>query len=152
MKKVVFGILAVALTLNTLSPAFGAGLIIIDNPEVESHIIPPPDRPPHHPVPPPQFWMPRPIHRFTPLEIRSVKATAKIKDQLAQTKIEQEFYNPNARQLEGTFILPLPRGAHLEKFRMEVNGKMTEAELLTAEKAKSVYEEIVRKAKDPALL
>jgi Ca-activated chloride channel family protein len=96
--------------------------------------------------------MPRPIHRLTPLEVRSVKTTATIKDQVAQTKIEQEFYNPNPRQLEGTFIMPLPKGAHLEKFRMDVNGKMTEAELLSAEKAKSIYEEIVRKAKDPALL
>lgn len=96
--------------------------------------------------------MPRPIHRLTPLEIRSVKATATIKEQVAQTKIEQEFYNPNPRQLEGTFILPLPKGAHLEKFRMEVNGKMADAELLKAEKAKEIYEEIVRKAKDPALL
>lgn len=96
--------------------------------------------------------MPRPIHRLTPLEVRSVKATATIKDQVAQTKIEQEFYNPNPRQLEGTFIMPLPKGAHLERFRMEVNGKMTEAELLSAEKAKGIYEEIVRKAKDPALL
>lgn len=81
-----------------------------------------------------------------------MKATAKIKDQVAQTKIEQEFYNPNPQQLEGTFIMPLPKGAHLEKFKMEVNGKMTEAELLSADKAKGIYEEIVRKAKDPALL
>ena len=159
MKRVFFTILAITLTLNFTERGFAAGLIIIDNPDGEVRIIPPPDRPPrhpvpppHYPVPPPHFWVPRPIHRFTPLEIRSVKATAKIKDQVAQTKIEQEFYNPNPRQLEGTFILPLPTGAHLDKFRMEVNGKMTEAELLTADKAKGIYEEIVRKAKDPALL
>jgi Ca-activated chloride channel family protein len=152
MKRVLLRILAITLTLNIIVPSFAAGLIIIENPEVETRILPPPDRPPHYPVPPPNFRLPRPIHRFTPLEIRSVKTTAKIKDQVAQTKIEQEFYNPNPRQLEGTFILPLPKGAHLDKFRMEVNGKMTEAELLTAEKAKGIYEEIVRKAKDPALL
>jgi Ca-activated chloride channel homolog len=157
MKRVLFTILAITLTLNSAEKAFTAGLIIIDNPDAEIRIIPPPHHPPHYPpphypVPPPHFWMPRPIHRFTPLEIRSVKATAKIKNQVAETKIEQEFYNPNPRQLEGTFILPLPRGARLDKFRMEVNGKMTDAELLTADKAKGIYEEIVRKAKDPALL
>jgi hypothetical protein len=132
MKRVLFAVLAITLTLNAVQSGFGAGLIIIDDPEVLSRVVPPPDGHRHYPVPPPHFppphfWMPRPIHRFTPLEIRSVKTTAKIKDQLAQTKIEQEFYNPNPRQLEGTFILPLPKGAHLEKFRMEVNGKMTEA-------------------------
>src|SRR5688500_10004442 len=149
MKRVLFAVLLATLTLNIGQLSRAAGLIIIENAD-EVHIFPPPGRPPR-PLPPPH-WHPRPIHRLTPLEIRSVKATAAIKDQVAQTKIEQEFYNPNARQLEGTFILPLPKGAHLEKFRMEVNGKMTEAELLSAEKAKGIYEEIVRKAKDPALL
>ena len=150
MKRVLLTLALVTLTLNHQVSLFSAGLIIIENAD-EVRIIPPPDRPPHWPVPPPH-WHPRPIHRLTPLEIRSVKATATIKEQVAQTKIEQEFYNPNPRQLEGTFILPLPKGAHLEKFRMEVNGKMADAELLSAEKAKGIYEEIVRKAKDPALL
>jgi Ca-activated chloride channel family protein len=150
MKRVLLTLALVTLTLNIPVSSHSAGLIIIDNAD-EARIIPPPDRPPHWPVPPPH-WHPRPIHRLTPLEIRSVKATATIKEQVAQTRIEQEFYNPNPRQLEGTFILPLPKGAHLEKFRMEVNGKMADAELLSAEKAKGIYEEIVRKAKDPALL
>ena len=35
---------------------------------------------------------------------------------------------------------------------MDVNGKMTEAELLDADKARAIYEEIVRKTADPALL
>jgi Ca-activated chloride channel homolog len=156
MKRVLLAVLLATLTLNIWQLSHAAGLIIIENAD-EVQIFPPPVRPPDWPVPPPRpipppHWQPRPIHRLTPLEVRSVKATATIKDQIAQTKIEQEFYNPNPRQLEGTFILPLPKGAHLEKFRMEVNGKMTEAELLSAEKAKGIYEEIVRKAKDPALL
>ena len=152
MKRILFSLFVATLTLNVPLSSVAAGLIIIDNPDEVHRIIPPPGRPPHWPVPPPHIWPPRPIHRLTPLEIRSLKASASIKDQVAQTKIEQEFYNPNARQLEGTFILPLPKGAHLDKFRMEVNGKMTEAELLSADKAKRIYEEIVRKAKDPALL
>jgi len=143
MKRVILAVLLATLTLNISQFSHAIGLIIIENAD-EVNIFPPPIRPPDRPV--------RPIHRLTPLEIRSVKATATIKEQIAQTRIEQEFYNPNPRQLEGTFILPLPKGAHLEKFRMDVNGKMTEAELLSADKAKGIYEEIVRKAKDPALL
>lgn len=147
MKRLLSRFLVITLTLNVQLFSYAAGLIVIENPDEAQWILPPP----HRPVPPPH-WLPRPIHRLTPLEIRSVKATATIKDQIAQTKIEQEFYNPNPRQLEGTFIMPLPKGAHLEKFRMEVNGKMADAELLSADKAKGIYEEIVRKAKDPALL
>ena len=126
----------------------GAGLIIIHDPDRPGTEVFPPRWP--HPHPP--HWQPRPIHRFTALEVRSLQANAKIRQQVAETKIEQEFYNPNPRQLEGTFILPLPKGAHLKNFRMEVNGKMMDAELLSAEKAKRTYEEIVRQVKDPALL
>src|SRR3954451_24051439 len=35
---------------------------------------------------------------------------------------------------------------------MDIDGKQVEAELLPADKARGIYNEIVRKAKDPALL
>ena len=35
---------------------------------------------------------------------------------------------------------------------MEIGGKMMDAELLPADKARSIYEDIVRKMRDPALL
>ena len=35
---------------------------------------------------------------------------------------------------------------------MDIDGRMMEAELLPADKARALYEDIVRKAKDPALL
>ncbi len=71
---------------------------------------------------------------------------------MATISIEQEIHNPNPQRLEGTFLFPIPKGAHLEQFQMEIGGKMVEPELLSAEKARKIYEEIVRKAKDPALL
>ena len=48
------------------------------------------------------------------------------------TKLQQVFYNPSDRRLEGTFIFPVPKGARIDKFSMEVNGKMQKAELLDA--------------------
>ena len=78
--------------------------------------------------------------------------TVDISDQVATTNVDQEFYNPNPRQLEGTYLFPLPEGSHIDKFSMDVNGRMMDAELLPADKARSLYEEIVRRAKDPALL
>ena len=123
--------LGLLLLLGSQIISQAAGLIIIHDPEMpEPPIIRPPwpDRPPHHPP----HWMPRPIHRFTALEVKSLEADVKISGQVAETKIEQVFYNPNPRQLEGTFMLPLPKGAHLKNFRMEVNGKMMDAELLAA--------------------
>ena len=86
-----------------------------------------------------------------PLELRSQNVKVDIKEQVATTNIRQVFFNPSHQRLEGTFIFPIPRGAQIDKFSMEVNGKMQEAELLDAKKARKIYEDIVRKAKDPAL-
>jgi Ca-activated chloride channel family protein len=106
------------------------GLIVIDNPPE-----------------------PRPGHfSFAPLEVVYHRVTVEIKDQVAITTVDQEFYNPNGRQLEGTYLFPLPAGAHIDQFSMDVNGEMTEAELLDAAKARAIYEEIVRRHRDPALL
>ena len=89
---------------------------------------------------------------WAPLEVAFTQVNASIKDQIAVTKVEQEFYNPNPRQLEGTFLFPVPKGAQLDKFRMDIDGKSVEAELLAADKARGIYEDIVRRLKDPALL
>lgn len=147
-------ILLLALTLFALPlPGFSAGIIIIHEgpnwgPPQPPIIIPPhpiPPRPPWPPVPPPH-----PV--FAPLEVTYHKVNVRITDQVAVTTVDQEFYNPNPRQLEGTFLFPVPKGAQLDKFTMEIGGKPVSAELLGAEKARKIYEDIVRSMKDPALL
>lgn len=127
----------------------GAGLIIVD----ETHWWPGPTPPPHPrpPWPAPMPVPPRP-YAFAPLEVSYVKANARINDQVAVTTVDQEFFNPNSARLEGTFVFPIPKGAHVNKFTMEIDGKEVEAELLSADKARRIYEDIVRKLKDPALL
>src|SRR5206468_5575198 len=54
--------------------------------------------------------------------------------------------------LEGFYMFPDPKGAHIYKFSMEIGGKTVDAELLPADKARGIYEDIVRKVRDPALL
>ena len=128
--------------------ASGAGMILVE----DSSLWPEPVLP--HPMPPwpgPDHPVPRP-YRFAPLEVESIKVQTRINDQLAVTSIEQEFYNPSSARLEGTFVFPVPHGAQLDKFAMEIDGRKVEAELLPAEKARGIYEGIVRKLRDPALL
>ena len=127
---------------------FGAGLIIVGDEEFWRRL--PPVIP--HPPRPPIVVPPRPAPTYSPLEVSFTKADVKIKDQFASTKVEQEFYNPNPRQLEGTFLFPIPKGAHIDKFTMNIDGKPVEAELLAADKARGIYEDIVRRQRDPALL
>ncbi|HSI35239.1 MAG: VIT domain-containing protein [Phycisphaerae bacterium] len=96
--------------------------------------------------------VPRGHFSFAPLEVTYHRVDVEVNDQVAVTSVDQEFYNPNHQQLEGTYLFPLPAGAHIDKFSMDVNGTMQEAELLPADKARAIYEDIVRRSKDPALL
>src|ERR1043166_2283880 len=146
--------LSALFVLGAFNNSFAAGLIIIDDP----HWWPGPNPPPHpippHPIPP---WPARPIPEprpdvFAPMEVSYVKVNTRINDQIAVTSVDQEFYNPNPSRLEGTFVFPVLKGAHIDKFTMEIDGKQAEAELLSADKARHIYEDIVRKLKDPALL
>jgi Ca-activated chloride channel family protein len=118
------------------------GFIIVD----PAHWRP---RPPLRPIPGP--WQPRP-YDFAPLEVTYHHVNVKINDQVATTSVDEEFYNPNPQQLEGTYLFPVPKGAQINKFAMDIGGKQVEAELLPADKARRIYEDIVRKLKDPALL
>jgi len=89
---------------------------------------------------------------FAPLEVTSHQVNVKIDEPVAITSIDQEFYNPNDQRLEGSYMFPVPKGAHIDKFSMEIGGKSVDAELLPADKARGIYEDIVRKMRDPALL
>ncbi|HTL57169.1 MAG TPA: VIT domain-containing protein [Candidatus Limnocylindrales bacterium] len=148
MKRCAF-YLGLAVLLSVAASASAVGLIIVEDPSW----LPGPVAPhPEPPVWPPRHYPPPRIHLFAPLEIRSVKVNTRITDQVAVTSVDEEFYNPNQARLEGSFIFPVPKGAHLDKFSMEIDGKQVEAELLGADKARHIYEDIVRKIKDPALL
>jgi Ca-activated chloride channel homolog len=145
--KTVQLLLGLLLTLGTVR---AAGLIVVD----EAYWLPPGPRPPIE-MPPPR--LPRPIppprqHRFAPLELARQTMSATLVDQVAEVIVEQEFHNPNPRRMEGHFLFPVPRGAQLTKFTLEIDGRPVEAELLAADKARQIYEDIVRKTKDPALL
>jgi Ca-activated chloride channel homolog len=95
---------------------------------------------------------PNPLPNPFPLEVIFHKVDVKIDGQSAVTKIDQSFYNPSQYQLEGFYIFPIPNGAVINNFTMIINGKETKAELLDSDKARKIYEDIVRQMRDPALL
>ncbi len=100
---------------------------------------------PRHPV--------RPVrHSAFPLEVKYHHVDVTINELYAETKIDQTFYNNSSRRLEGHYIFPIPKNAAIKKFSMFINGKEVPAELLSAKKARKIYEDIVRRQIDPALL
>ena len=98
---------------------------------------------------------PTPIPRpepFRQFETHSHSAEITISGPVARVAVNATFYNPNPYVMEGTYLFPLAGDAAVDNFEMNIDGKMVKGELLDADKARGIYEEIVRKQKDPGLL
>ncbi len=95
---------------------------------------------------------PIPEVRNPELAVQYHHVNVTINNQVAVTSIDQVFRNEYYRDLEGTYIFPLPEEASISKFSMYVENEELEGELLGKEEAREIYESIVRRLKDPALL
>lgn len=87
-----------------------------------------------------------------PLVTQRHVAEIEIAEGIANIAISVRFHNPNHQQVEGTYFLPIEADAVVRDFEMIMDGKSLKAELLEADQARRIYEEIVRKMKDPGLL
>ena len=98
--------------------------------------------------------MPRPIPgvRGAPLNIESCSVDIDIEKQVAAVHADIVFRNQLGRQIEGTFLFPLPEASAIHDFSMYANGKKLEGEILKKEQAREIYDRIVGKLRDPALL
>lgn len=94
----------------------------------------------------------RPDFHPASLELRRHTVRAEVHEQIAVVTVEHEFYNPGATTVEGTFLFPLPPQAQVSRFAMHVEGKEMVGELLSADEARRIFENIVRQQLDPALL
>jgi Ca-activated chloride channel family protein len=97
---------------------------------------------------------PRPIRHPAPPHVRAtmLKVEASIQDGVATTDLRQTLYNDGGRVAEATWILPLPKGSTADHFTMTVGGEEIAGEVLDPQKARSIYEGIVRRMRDPGLL
>lgn len=107
-------------------------------------------------VGPNQVRLPRPIPRPEPppgsYKIESIVVDANLQDQVAKVQVSQTFVNTGSRQMEACFVFPLPYDGAIDSLTLLVDGKEFAAKLLPADEARKMYEEIVRKNQDPALL
>ena len=94
----------------------------------------------------------RPIEEAPYFTIKYHHVKVNIEGQICTTYVDQVFVNETSREQEATYIFPLPPGAVVKDFTLIVDGKPMPGEILEREKAVAIYEEIVRKRKDPALL
>ncbi|HEX9916793.1 MAG TPA: VIT and VWA domain-containing protein [candidate division Zixibacteria bacterium] len=87
-----------------------------------------------------------------PLSVLYHQVDVRITNQLCQTSIDQVFVNNHHQDLEGIYIFPIPKGASITDFSMFVGERELKGEILDKGQARKIYEEIVRRKKDPALL
>ncbi len=78
----------------------------------------------------------------------SVRVTGRI----AQVEVEEWFENRGGRLGEGDYIYPLPGEAVFSNFSLFQGDEELRGETMDAERARAIYEEIVRRKKDPALI
>lgn len=75
-----------------------------------------------------------------------------VRDQVASVTIDQEFVNTSGGMIEVEYLFPVPPHAAIDSMTLIVDGKEFPAEVLDADEARKIYEDIVRRKKDPALL
>ena len=85
-------------------------------------------------------------------KIKELGVEARLIDQVAQVQVSQTFVNTGSRPMEVAFVFPLPYDGAIEQMTLLIDGSEYPAKLLDAKEARRMYEEIVRKNRDPALL
>ena len=86
------------------------------------------------------------------LPIKSIKIDTKISSQVATTHVEQVFRNDTGATLEGTYLFPIPESASIAEFAIWEGDRRLVGEVRTREEARRIYDEIVRRQRDPGLL
>ena len=90
--------------------------------------------------------------RDVPLSVGFHSVSVDIRDQIARTTIEESFVNHMPIALEGVFYFPLPQDASIAGFGMWIGDQLVEADVVEKQRAREIFETIVRERRDPALL
>lgn len=86
------------------------------------------------------------------LSISSQSVDVAIESGLAETRVDQRFFNPSDREVEGWYWFTVPDGATLVGFALETNGELVEGEIVEKKQAVATYERAVVSNDNPALL
>lgn len=70
----------------------------------------------------------------------------------AETRMTMTFFNPTSRILEGELRFPLPAGAFVSGYALDINGQMVDGVVVEKDRAREIFEEIVRRGVDPGMV
>jgi Ca-activated chloride channel family protein len=92
------------------------------------------------------------LHGEGRVEVTAVDAVVTVDDPVATTTLDVTLRNPTAWRLESRLLVPVPPRAAIREFRFQGKAPDGRAELLPAAEARKLYDDIVRRERDPALL
>jgi Ca-activated chloride channel family protein len=103
-----------------------------------------------------QGWI-EPRDRLGPtFEVERVRSDVRVTidgdSRVARVEVEEVFRNRSHGLAEGDYLYPIPTAAVFTNFSLFMGDQELKGEVLTAEEARKIYEEIVRRKKDPALI
>ncbi|NQT36653.1 MAG: DUF2135 domain-containing protein [Planctomycetes bacterium] len=90
--------------------------------------------------------------KSVPLHLAGLNVDVRIFGHVAQTSTTMTFSNPNDRVLEGDLYFPLPEGATVSGYALDIEGKMVDGVAVEKHKGRQVFEAIVRQGIDPGLI
>jgi Ca-activated chloride channel family protein len=91
-------------------------------------------------------------HQRNAIEVTQVNVLVDILHSAATTTVEIELRNNTRQRQEAELIFPVPDGAVAKGFAYDGPGGEITAEVLAKDQAKRIYEQLVAKIRDPALV
>src|SRR5689334_1172445 len=76
----------------------------------------------------------------------------RLTDRVLRYEVEETFVNRGGRVGEADYVFPLPKNAAFQDLQLEIDGELVSGETYGADEARRMYEEIVRRQRDPALV
>ena len=129
-----------ALLLSALVPALAAAQAIV--PEL-----------PEPPPPPPRPWIEVPLENTDkPCTVDALDIDAKVDGLHARVSTTITIRNPNARPISAPLAFPLPDGATVCGYALEIGGAMVDGVVVPKEKARVAFETEQRRGVDPGLV
>ena len=87
-----------------------------------------------------------------PLPLKQLGLDVVVEDQVARVALDQTFHNNAPQALEGVYRFAIPADAALQRLAMYVNGELEESAVVERMQARRIYEQLVYRRVDPALL